>query len=307
MGHDHAGVHKGRPDERPLRITLALTGTYLVAEVAGGLLTGSLAFHQLLARVREMSLEAFANQDLPFEQLVEALQPERDLSRTPLFQVMFAFQNAPREVFHVSGLSFERRRIENYTSKFDLTLFAAEAAEKLYFTFEYNTDLFERARIERMAKHFEVLLEAIVAEPEQRIGELPLLTAHERDQLLVGWNQTAVAYAPKQSIQQLFEEQVARTPTAVAVVDERHSLTYEELERRANQLAQRLRREGVGRESLVAVCLERTTELLVALLGILKAGAAYVPLDPSYPQPRLQFMLEDSRAAVLDHEFRCSS
>ncbi|HEY0365245.1 MAG TPA: amino acid adenylation domain-containing protein, partial [Pyrinomonadaceae bacterium] len=262
-------------------------------------LSGSVTFDQLLARVRETSLEAFANQDLPFEQLVEALQPERDLSRTPLFQVMFAFQNAPREVFHVSGLTFERRRIENHTSKFDLTVFATEAAEKLYFTFEYNTDLFERARIERMAEHFEVLLQAIVAEPEQRIGELPLLTARERERVLVDWNQTSVAYPPKHSIQQLFEEQVARTPKAIAVVDEHHSLTYEELERRANQLARRLRREGVGPESLVAVCLERTTELLVALLGILKAGGAYVPLDPSYPQPRLQFMLEDSAAAVV--------
>jgi amino acid adenylation domain-containing protein len=262
-------------------------------------LTGSLTFNELLARVRETSLEAFANQDLPFEQLVEAMQPERDLSRTPLFQVMFAFQNVPREVFHVSGLKFERRRIENHTSKFDLTLFAAEAAEKLYFTFEYNTDLFEPARIERMAEHFEVLLEAIVAEPETRIGTLPLLRPRERQQVLVGWNQTAVAFPEQLSIQQLFEEQVARTPKAIAVVDERHSLTYEELEQRANQLARRLRREGVGPESLVAVCLERTTELLVALLGILKAGGAYVPLDPSYPQPRLQFMLEDSAAAVV--------
>ncbi|HKG98722.1 MAG TPA: amino acid adenylation domain-containing protein, partial [Pyrinomonadaceae bacterium] len=261
--------------------------------------SGSLSFHQLLARVRETSLEAFANQDLPFERLVEALQPERDLSRTPLFQVMFAFQNAPREIFHVSGLTFERRRIENHTSKSDLTVFATEAAEKLYFTFEYNTDLFERARIERMAEHFEVLLEAIVAEPEQRIGELPLLTPREREQVLVGWNQTAVVYPPKQSIQQFFEEQVARTPKAIAVVDEQHSLTYEELERRANQLARRLRREGVGPEDLVAACMERSTELLVALLGILKAGGAYVPLDPSYPQPRLQFMLEDSAAAVV--------
>src|SRR5205085_5372737 len=174
-----------------------------------------------------------------------------------------------------------------------------EAAEKLYFTFEYNTDLFERARIERMMGHFEVLLEAIVAEPEKRIGELPLLTESEREQLLVEWNRTAAAYAEKQSIQQLFEEQVARTPHAVAVVDERQSLTYAELEQRANQLARRLRREGVGAESLVAVCLERSTELVVALLGILKAGGAYVPLDPTYPQPRLQFMLEDSAAEVV--------
>ncbi|HJP93403.1 MAG TPA: amino acid adenylation domain-containing protein [Pyrinomonadaceae bacterium] len=262
-------------------------------------LSGNLTFEELLAGIRETALDAYANQDLPFEQLVEAMQPERDLSRTPLFQVMFAFQNAPREVFRASGLTFERRRIENHTSKFDLTLFATEAAEKLYFTFEYNTDLFERARIERMMGHFEVLIEAIVAEPQKRIGELPLLTPSEREQLLVEWNRTAAAYPEKQSIQQLFEEQVARTPTAVAVSDGKQSLTYEQLEQHANQLARRLRRGGVGAESLVAVCLERSTELVVALLGILKAGGAYVPLDPSYPQPRLQFMLEDSAAEVV--------
>src|SRR5256885_1891400 len=258
-----------------------------------------LTFKQLLARVRETALDAYANQDLPFEQLVEAMQPERDLSRTPLFQVAFAFQNAPRELFAVPGLTFERRRIENQTSKFDMTLFATEAAETLYLTFEYNTDLYEAERIERMMDHFEVLLEAVIAEPDSRIAELPLLATSEREQLLVKWNQTEAAYARDKCIQELFEAQAERTPAATAVADEKQRLTYAELERRANQLAWRLRREGVGCESLVAVCLERSVDLVVALLGILKAGGAYVPLDPSYPQPRLRFMLEDTQAEVI--------
>jgi amino acid adenylation domain-containing protein len=262
-------------------------------------LSGNLPFEQLLARIRETALDAYANQDLPFEQLVEAMQPERDLSRTPLFQVMFAFQNAPREVFRASGLIFERRRIENQTSKFDLTLFATEAAEKLYFTFEYNTDLYEAERIERMMDHFTVLLEGVVAEPSRRIAELPLLPATEREQVLVKWNETDAAYEQGLCVQQLFEAQAERTPAATAVVDQQQQLSYAELERRANQLAWRLRREGVGCESLVAVCLERSVDLVVALLGIWKVGGAYVPLDPSYPQPRLRYMLEDTQAAIV--------
>ncbi|HEY0366815.1 MAG TPA: amino acid adenylation domain-containing protein, partial [Pyrinomonadaceae bacterium] len=262
-------------------------------------LSGDPTFAELLNRVKEVALGAYDHQDLPFEKLVEELSPERDPGRNPLFQVSFVLQNATRSRLELPDLILETLDVHSGTAKFDLTLSILETADGSKASWEYNTDLFERARIERMAEHFEVLLQAIVAEPEQRIGELPLLTQREREQVLVDWNQTAVAYPPKHSIQQLFEEQVARTPKAIAVVDEHHSLTYEELEQRANQLARRLRREGVGPESLVAVCLERTTELLVALLGILKAGGAYVPLDPSYPQLRLQLMLEDSAAEVV--------
>src|SRR5215212_2719077 len=262
-------------------------------------LSGDPTFAELLNRVKEVALGAYDHQDLPFEKLVEELSPERDPGRNPLFQVSFVLQNATRSRLELPDLTLETLDVHSGTAKFDLTLSILETPDGLKASWEYNTDLFERARIERMAEHFEVLLEAIVAEPEQRIGELPLLTPREREQVLVGWNQTAVAYPPKQSIQQLFEEQVASTPKAIAAVDEQYALTYEELEQRANQLARRLRREGVGPESLVAVCLQRTTELLVALLGILKAGGAYVPLDPSYPQPRLRFMLEDSGAGVV--------
>jgi amino acid adenylation domain-containing protein len=258
-----------------------------------------LSFKELLGQLRETALDAYANQDLPFEQLVDALQPERDLSRTPIFQIAFAFQNAPREVFAVQGLTFERQRIENRTSKFDLTLFVTEADEGLYLTFEYNTDLFDADRIERMMGHLQVLLEAVVVGPEQRIGELPLLPSTEREQVLVEWNQTEVAYEDGQSLAELFEAQVERTPQALAVADEKQRLSYAELEQRANQLASRLRREGVGCESLVAVCLERSVEMVVAVLGVLKAGGAYVPLDPSYPEARLRFMLTDTAAEVV--------
>ncbi|HJT67992.1 MAG TPA: amino acid adenylation domain-containing protein, partial [Pyrinomonadaceae bacterium] len=258
-----------------------------------------LSFKDLLGQIRETALDAFANQDLPFEQLVEALQPERDLSRTPIFQVAFAFQNAPREVFAVQGLTFERQRTENRTSKFDLMLFVTEVNESLYLTFEYNTDLFDEDRIERMMGHLQVLLEAVVAGPEQRIGELPLLPIAEREQVLVEWNRTDVAYPSGQGLAELFEAQAERTPAALAVADTQQRLSYAELERRANQLAWRLRREGVGCESLVAVCLKRSVEMVVAVLGILKAGAAYVPLDPSYPEARLRFMLTDTAAEVV--------
>ncbi|HJP93409.1 MAG TPA: amino acid adenylation domain-containing protein [Pyrinomonadaceae bacterium] len=262
-------------------------------------LSGNPTFAELLGRVKKVALEAYDHQDLPFEKLVEELSPERDPSRNPLFQVSFVLQNATRSRLELPDLTLETLDVHSGTAKFDLTLSILEVPEGLKASWEYNTDLFEPARIERMMGHFEVLLEAIVAEPEKRIGELPLLTPNEREQLLVEWNRTDAAYPEKQSIQQLFEEQVARTPHAVAVSDEKQSLTYEQLEQRANQLARRLRREGVGAESLVAVCLERSTELVVGLLGILKAGGAYVPLDPSYPQPRLQFMLEDSAAEVV--------
>ncbi len=258
-----------------------------------------LSFDDLLGRIRETALDAYANQDLPFEQLVDALQPERDLSRTPIFQIAFAFQNAPREVFAVQGLTFERQRIENRTSKFDLTLFVNEAAESLYLTFEYNTNLFDADRIERMMGHLEVLLEAVVAGPEQRIGELPLLPSAERERVLVEWNRTEAAYEGGLCLAELFEAQAERTPTALAVADEQQRLSYAELDRLANQLAWRLRREGVGCESLVAVCLERSVEMVVAVLGVLKAGGAYVPLDPSYPEARLRFMLADTAAEVV--------
>ncbi len=246
-------------------------------------LSGNPRFRDLLARVRESALEAYAHQDVPFEKLVEELKPQRDLSRSPLIQVMFALQNAPGGELALPGLEVTAQALDTATAKFDLTLSLTERPEGLRGVLEYATDLFDAATIERMAGHFTTLLEGIVAQPETPIGELPLLTPAERHQLLVQWNDTAVDYPRDQCIHQLFEEQVARTPDAVAVVFEDRQLTYAELNARANQLAHYLRTLGVGPDVLVGLCLERSLELVVGLLGILKAGGAYLPLDPSYP------------------------
>jgi amino acid adenylation domain-containing protein len=261
-------------------------------------LMGNPTFRELLLRVRDVCLGLYAHQDLPFEKLVEELQPERDLSRSPLFQVMFVLQNTPRRFLQPSGLSIERVEVLSATSAFDLSLYLREREGKLIGFFEYSTDLFNGSTIERLIDHFETLLEGIVADPEQPISMLPLLTEAERHQLLVEWNDSAADYANK-CIYQLFEEQVEKTPDAIAVVFHRQQLTYRELNERANQLAHYLRGLGVGPELLVGICVERSLEMVIGLLGILKAGGAYVPLDPAYPIERLGFMLKDSQCSFL--------
>ncbi len=262
-------------------------------------LSANPSFCDLLGRVREVALGAYAHQDLPFEMLVEALQPERNLSHTPLFQVAFILQNTPKSDVEMTGLTISHLSTKNITAKFDLTLAMGNTDAGLVGVWEYNTDLFDAGTIERMAGHFVTLLEAIVANPQERISQLPLLTAVEQQQLLIDWNNTQVYYPADQCIHQLFEEQVERTPDAVAVVFDNKQMTYHELNCRANQLAHYLRSLGVGADVLVGLCVERSLEMLVALLAILKAGGAYVPLDPEYPQERLQFMLEDAQLGVL--------
>ena len=262
-------------------------------------LSANPSFCDLLGRVREVALGAYAHQDLPFEMLVEALQPERNLSHTPLFQVAFILQNAPKSEVEMTGLTISHLSTENITAKFDLTLAMGNTDAGLVGVWEYNTDLFDASTIERMAGHFVTLLEAIVANPQERISQLPLLTAVEQQQLLIDWNDTQVDYPADKCIHQLFEEQVERTPDAVAVVYENEQLTYHELNCRANQLAHYLKSLGVGVDELVGICLERTPLMMVGLLGILKAGGAYVPLDPEYPQERLEFMLADTQVKVL--------
>ncbi len=262
-------------------------------------LSGNPSFEELLLQTRSMALSAYVHQDLPFEMLVEALQLERDLSHTPLFQVMFVLQNTPVSQVELSGLEVSLLPIETTTSKFDLTLSMENTATGLVGGWEYNTDLFESSTIERMTGHFVTLLEAIVADPQQKIDQLPLLTATEQHQLLVEWNDTRIDYPHARCIHQLFEEQVARTPDANAVVFEDQQLTYSELNCRANQLAHYLQSLGVGADVLVGLCVERSTDMVVGLLGILKAGGAYVPLDPEYPQERLSFMLEDTQVSLL--------
>jgi amino acid adenylation domain-containing protein len=261
--------------------------------------SGNPTFRQLLGRVREVALGAYAHQDLPFEKLVEELNPERDVSRSPVFQVMFGMQNVPRGTLTPSGLTITRVPTASGTAKFDLTLLLNETATGLVCWLEYNTDLFEKDTIARMLGHYENLLKGIVANPEERLSMLPLLTDAERQQLLLEWNDTTTDYPRNECIHELFEVQVERSPDAIAVVFEDEQLTYAQLNVRANQLAHYLRKRGIGLEALVGICMERSVELIVGLLGILKAGGAYVPLDPSYPRERLSFMLEDARVPVL--------
>jgi amino acid adenylation domain-containing protein len=257
------------------------------------------SFEELLARVRETTLQAYEHQDVPFEKVVEALKPERSLSHSPLFQVMFSLENTPMGELELSDMTLNFLEVESVTAKFDLTLSMKETSSGLMGTWEYNTDLFDDSTIERMAGHFPNLLEAIVENPQQRVEELPLLTDREQHQLLVEWNNTQTEYPQDKCIHELFEEQVEKTPNAVAVVFEEQQLTYRELNHRANQLARYLQEKGVKPEVLVGICVERSIEMVVGLLGILKAGGAYVPLDPSYPTERLEFMLQDAQVPVL--------
>lgn len=276
----------------------ALIGLFVNTLVLRTDLSGNPSFRELLQRVREVALEAYSNQELPFEKLVEELQPERSLSYAPVFQAMFVLQNAPRAEFKLSGLTLTRMRADTNTSKLDLTLFATEIEGNLKLAFEYNTDIFDDARIERMLEHLQEVLEGVVQKPATRIAALEILTTGERERLLVTWNQTA-ADLPEKSIPELFEEQVERSPDKTALVFDAEQVTYRELNRKANQLASYLRKRGVGPEVLVGVCVERSLEMVVALLGIMKAGGAYVPLDPAYPLERLQFMLENANSRLL--------
>ena len=257
------------------------------------------SFRDLLRRVREVCLGAYAHQDLPFERLVEELHPTRDLSRNPLFQVMFVLQNASLQPVELPGLSLSPVEVDTSTTHFDLTLHIVDTEHGLVGTLAYNTDLFDAVTITRMLGHFRTLLESVAATPERRVSDLPLLTEAERQHLLVDWNDTRVDCPKDLCIHQLFEVQVERTPDAIAVVLEDQQLTYDELNRQANQLAHNLRLLGVGPEVPVAICLKHSVEMIVGLLGILKAGGVYVPLDPAYPKERLAFMLKDAEAPVI--------
>ena len=276
-----------------------LIGVFVNAVVLRTNLSGNPTFNEVLARVREMVLGAYAHQDLPFEKLVEKLQPERSLSRSPLFQAMFVLQNAPDESVKFKGLHVSPVRVDSETAEFDLLLSMSGSGQGIRGSLEYNTDIFEASTIERMLGHFQVLLKNIVNNSEISIGRLPLLTEAEQHQLVIEWNDTKTDYPRSKTIPQLFEEQVERTANATAVVFEDQKLSYGELNARANQLGHYLRELGVGPETLVGICVERSFEMVVGILGILKAGGAYIPLDPSYPKERLAFMLEDTKAPVL--------
>ena len=259
-------------------------------------LSGDPTFTELVMRVRETTLAAYAHQDLPFERLVKELQPDRDLLRNPLFDVVFSLQNAPFQPLALTGLVVEYYRATSGHVRFDLELHLFEVDERLYGLFIFRADLFDLGTMERMAGHLDTLLAAAIADPDRRVSALPLLTEAEVTRLSAS---PAERSSGDRCLHRGFEAQVARTPERVAVVCEGEALTYRELNRRANEVARRLRALGVGPEVLVGLCVERSLEMVVGILAILKAGGAYVPLDPTYPPGRLAFMLEDAAVPVL--------
>ncbi len=261
--------------------------------------TGDLTFRELLLRERNTCLNAFSRQDVPFEKIVETLQPERTSARNPFFNVMFSLQNAPHNKWELPGLVFEQIEIENGTSKFDLTLAMQDGGESLGAVAEFSTDLFSPGTIERLLGHLEVVLESAVSNPEQKISKLPLLTPAEHVQILVDWNQTSTVYPREATVHKLFEKAVCKNPDAIAVRYGSDQLTYAQLNDRANRVANFLRKLGAGPDVPIGVSMERSTQMIVGWLGILKAGAAYVPLDPEYPQERLAFMIEDTKMPVI--------
>ncbi|MGI0483800.1 amino acid adenylation domain-containing protein [Pantanalinema rosaneae CENA516] len=262
-------------------------------------LSNNPSFRELLHRVREVALAAYAHQDVPFDTVVQAVQPhQRDTSYNPLFQVMFNLQNVPMTTQSMAGVTLSRQAIDHQTAKFDLSLDLTETADGITGFLEYSTDLFAPETIARLVGHLQTLLTSIAAQPEQRLATLPILTPTEVQQFAV-WNQTQVVYPDHLCIHQLFAAQVERTPDAIAIVFGNDQLTYQELNQRSNQLARTLQQLGVAPEVLVGICVDRLIEMVVGMLAILKAGGAYVPLDPKYPSDRLAFMLEDSQAKVL--------
>jgi amino acid adenylation domain-containing protein/thioester reductase-like protein len=275
-----------------------LIGFFVNTQILRTQVKGTESFREFLSQVKRVALEAYAHQDLPFEQLVEALQPERDPSRNPLFDVMFILQNAPTQALDLPGLSLTPLKVETQTSNFDLTLATIESEQGLKAQLEYSTDLFNADTIERLLQHFQTLLAGIIAQPDQTLAHLPLLTSAEQ-QLLRDWNNTPRDYPPFRYIHELIEAQVKQIPDVVAVVFNDQALTYRELNDRANQVAHTLIQKGVGPEVRVGLCLERSLEPIVGVLGILKAGGAYVPLDPTYPVERLNFILTDADISLL--------
>jgi amino acid adenylation domain-containing protein/non-ribosomal peptide synthase protein (TIGR01720 family) len=291
-----------------------IVGYFVNPIVLRARLSAEMSFEELLAQVRQNSIESFAHQDYPFDLLVKQLQPGRDASRAPLFQVMFALHKARRPEeqaltafalgetganVRLGGLRLESMALDQRIAQFDLSLTMAEVDEELSASFEFCTELFEPSTIERLAEHFRVLLGAIADAPSQSLADLPLLTRAEREQLLFEWNDGRLALPVKAFVHESFERQAAQRPEQIAVISGAERLTYGELNARAERLARYLRARGVGSNVLVALCAERSLEMLVGLLAIFKAGGAYVPLDPAYPPGRLAFMLEDTAAPFL--------
>ncbi len=289
--------------------TRELIGLFVNTLVMRSDLSTNPSFSELLQQVKNTALQAYANQDMPFEKIVDALELPRDAAISPLFQVMFALQDRASLEVDISGLKTSDIQAYSQTSKFDLTLEMVDSSQGLIGHFEYKTALFDTATIESFSRYFRQLLEAVVAAPESPLSELNMLAAADIEQQLQGWNDTAVAHETA-SLHGLFEQQAQYSPQALAaivdgdspgsdLISERSSISYQQLDRRANQLAHYLRAQGIARNSVVGLCVERSVDMLIGMLGILKAGAGYLPLDPSYPSERLVYMLEQSRASML--------
>jgi len=284
---------RGRAEIEPL------IGFFVNMLVMRGDLAGAPTFRELLQRTRETTLGAYAHQDIPFETLVEALQPGRDLSHTPFFQAAFTLQNTPFQALELPGLTMSPLATETGAAQYDLLLSLDETPRGLSGALTYNTDLFDTATARRLVGHFLVLLDAVAGDPDRPITHLPLLTEAERQQMLVDWNRTDAPTPSDRGAHQLFEARAAEQPDAIALIFEDQTLTYAELNRRADRLARHLLGRGLPPETIVGLCAERSLEMVVGLLAIWKAGGAYLPLDPHYPAERLAFMLQDSGAPLL--------
>ncbi|HYI92524.1 MAG TPA: amino acid adenylation domain-containing protein, partial [Bryobacteraceae bacterium] len=262
-------------------------------------LGGNPTFRELLKRVRELILGACEHHDVPFEKLLQDIKPERNLNQAPLFQVLFALQDVPAQPLKIPGLDVRRGNVDRHIAIYDLSFSLQDEPDGLKQSLVYSTDLFEASTMDRLLAHYEVLLEGVVADPDQRVLQLPILPRAEWHQIGVDWNNTAKPYPGDKCIHSLFEAQAQLTPDAVAVVSEVEQLTYRELDERSNRLARYLRNMRVGADVPVGICVDRSMEMMVGILGILKAGGAYLPLDPAYPTERIRFMLEDTKAPVL--------
>jgi amino acid adenylation domain-containing protein len=286
---------RDRPELQPM------IGFFIDTQALRTNLADDPSFREVLSRVQQSVVDVYSHKALPFAQVVDAVKPERNLSYTPLFQVMLNWRDrdAQFQFIGLPGVTIEPLLSQTHTSKFDITVFLTDTVDDIWMEVEYNTDLFNDDRIERMAGHLRTVLAAAAANPAQKIASLPVLTEAERDELLHKWNRTASEYPRDKTIRELVEAQVEKTPDAVALVFEDQELTYRELNARANQLAHHLQKLGVGPDFLVGIYVERSLEMVIGILGILKAGGAYLPLDPSYPNDRIAFMLEDSAVRIL--------
>ena len=284
-----------------------LIGFFVNSLVLRTNLEGNLTFLELLKRVKTTTLEAYSHQDLPFEKLVEELHPERDLSKNPLFQVSFSLQNTPIEFLALPDLSLNLFEFDHDYAKVDLEFNLWQEQDNLQGKIIYSTDLFNEETITRLIGHFQILLEAIIVNPNQLISKLPILTQSEQQQLLMDWNHSLYSTLNPENnslFHQLFEIQTQQTPNAIALIFNNQQLTYQQLNQKANQLAHYLQQLGVQLDNIVGICLDCSLDMMIGLLAILKAGGAYLPLDPSYPQERLQFMVKDTQVSLI---LTCSS